>query len=164
HDLNDDHAVMSLGGGVDAVDGFCGDADGCVETETDIGAADIVINRFWHADYLGPALVQAERDRLSIVAADGHQRVHGGLLQVFQAALDAALFLRGICARRAQNGAAAGKNARDFVQIQCTNLVVEHAAPAFKEAYEFVVVVKNPLTDDGANNGIQSRAIASSCQ
>src|SRR5206468_644079 len=59
HDLNHHHAVVRLGRGMHAINGFGCNADRSVKTEAEISSAQVVVNGLRHADDLYSALVQA---------------------------------------------------------------------------------------------------------
>ena len=81
HDLADDHAVVRLGGGVQAVDRVGGDLHGGLEAERVVGAGEVVVDRLRHADdvdaVVGQPLGHAER----VLAADRDQPVEAVLLE-----------------------------------------------------------------------------------
>ena len=59
HDFDDDDAVVRVGGGVDAIDGFGGDHDCGVEAEGRVGAADVVVDGLGDA-HAGNAVLAEE--------------------------------------------------------------------------------------------------------
>ncbi len=81
HDLDDEDALVRLGGAVQAVDGLGGDGHGRVETERRLRVRQIVVDRLGHADD-GLALVaEAGRDAEGAVAADRDERVGAHLFE-----------------------------------------------------------------------------------
>ena len=75
HHFDDDDAIVRVGGGVDAVDGFGGNHDGRVEAEGLVGAVDVVVDGLGNAHAGDAVLAQKERHRLRVVAAERDQRV-----------------------------------------------------------------------------------------
>ena len=104
--------------------------------------------------------VELLRHRQCIVAADGNQCVDLVLLNRGGASLNAVRTLRRVGARRTKNGSAARQNAAHRIQVQRHALVLDQAAPALQETHEFIVVVKHALAHNGADDRVQSRAIA----
>ena len=164
HDFNDDHAVVRVGGGVDAVDGLGGDHDRGVEAEGLVGAADVVVDGLGNADGLDAVLAQEERDRLRVVAAEGDERVDLVGLENLLHLLDAAGNLLHVGARGVQDGAALELNAVGVFESERNEVVVEHAAPAVQKADELVAVVVDSLSHRRINDRIQSGAIAAAGQ
>ena len=60
----------------------------------------------------------------------------------------------------AQNRPASRQDPAHRIQIEWHAQVVDQTAPALHEAYKFVVVVKHAFAHHGADDRIQSRAIA----
>ncbi len=75
HHLDDHHAVVRLGGRVQAVDRVGDDLHGRLEAERHVGAAEVVVDRLRHADDRHAVAVQAQRDAERVLAADRDQRV-----------------------------------------------------------------------------------------
>ena len=75
HDLDDEHAVVGLGGGVQAVDRVGGDLHRGLEAEREVGRRQVVVDRLRHADDGDAVLVQLARDAERVLAADRDQRV-----------------------------------------------------------------------------------------
>ena len=108
HHFDNDHAIMRFGRRVYAVNGLGRDHHGGIETEADVGSAEVVIDGFWAAYDFVSALEQLHRNAHGIVAANCDQRVQLVGREVFQALLDSALALDGVCARGTKDGSAAG--------------------------------------------------------
>ena len=164
HHLADDDAVVRFGGGVQAVDGLGRDADCGVEAEAGVGAAQIVVDGLRNADNLHALFDQRIRHALRVVAADGDERVEIVGLDGGEALVDAAFHLARIGARGAQDGAAEVQDAGDRIGVQRPGLVLHHAAPAFEEADELILIVENSFAYHGADHRIQSRAVTAACQ
>src|SRR5690606_11454684 len=76
HHLHDEHAVVTLGGGVQAVDRVGRDLHGRVEAERDVGALDVVVDRLRHTDHVQAVLVvEHARHGQRTVATDHDQSV-----------------------------------------------------------------------------------------
>ena len=92
HHLDDQHPVVALGRGVQAVDRLHRDVDRGVEAEGVVGGAEVVVDRLRHADDVDPApRASAGRDPERVLAADRDQPVDPGLAEVGGDPLDAAL-------------------------------------------------------------------------
>ena len=75
HDLDDQRAVVRLGGRVQPVDRLGRDVHRGVEAEGVVGGAEVVVDRLRHADDLHAVVVQLRRDAEGVLAADRDQRV-----------------------------------------------------------------------------------------
>ena len=58
HDFHHHDAIVGFGGGVHAVDGFGGDVDGCVKSESVVGSGQVVVDRLWDANHLDSLFIQ----------------------------------------------------------------------------------------------------------
>src|SRR5262249_23714168 len=134
HDFDHDNPVVSFGRGMDAVNGFRRDVDRRVETEGEIGAREVIVDRLGNADHLDAKLKELLRDRESVVAANGDEGITAMLLQSIDATLQAIGTLSGVRAGRTQDGAAARENAADGFEVDGHALVLQQATPAFEEA------------------------------
>src|SRR5215469_1092969 len=161
HDFNHHDPVVGFRGGVHTVDSFSRNADGGIETKTEISAAEVVIDGLGYTDDLYAALVQLHGNRLSIIAANRNQHLNPIVLQVFDTAFNATLTFCGVGARTAEDSAAARQDTGDRLQIKWHGHIFEHAAPAFQKANEFILVMKDALAHHRPDDRIQSRAIAS---
>ena len=75
HHLDDQHAVVRLGGRVQAVDRLGGDVDRGVEAEREVGAGQVVVDRLGHADDVDAEVGELGRHAERVLAADRDQRV-----------------------------------------------------------------------------------------
>src|SRR5258708_38716651 len=132
---------------VNAVNCLSSDVDGSIEAETEIRATQIVVDGLGHANYFYAVLEELLRDGLRVIAAQDNQRFDAIGLQVLYAGLKSAIFLQGIGSRRAQDCPASLQDSGHGLKVEFADHVVHHAAPAFQEACELVVVMK----DDFAN-------------
>ena len=160
HDFDDLDAGVGFAGGVEAVDGFGGDGDGGVEAEAGVGAGEVVVDGLGDADAVYSALGEFDGDGLGVVAAHGDEGVEFVSGNDFEAALEAAFDFFDVGAGGAKDGAAAVQDAGGGLEIKRQGAVVDHAAPAFEEADEFVTVVEDAFAHDGANDGVESRTIS----
>ena len=164
HHLDDDHAVVRVGGGVDAVDGLGGDHDRGIEAEGLVGAADVVVDGLGNAHAVHAVLAQELRHRLRVVAAQGDEGIDLVGLENLLHFVNAAGNLFDVGARGVQDGAALQLDAVGVFQGERNKVVVEHAAPAVEKADELVSVVVDALFYSGINDRIQSGAIAAAGQ
>ena len=158
HRLDDEDAAVRLRGRVAAIDGFGGHVHRGVEAERVVGAVQVVVDRLRHADdgkleLGGEPRGHAER----ILAADRHERVE--LLERLAHAVDAAVELVGVRARRADDRPALVQDPRDLVPAERLQVRVDHPAPAVQHANRLVPVLPQAAAD-GADDRIQARAIA----
>ena len=164
HHLDHHHAVVRIGGGMDAVDSLGGNHYGGVEAEGLVGAVDVVVNGLGHA-YAGYAvLAQVEVHRLRVVAAQRNQRIDLVGLQNLLHLFDAAGNLLHVGARRVQDGAALQLDAVNILQSEGNELVVQHTAPAVEKADELIAIVVDALPHGRINHRIQSGAVAAAGQ
>ena len=75
-------------------------------------------------------------------------------------ALDAAVDLDRVRAARAQDRPAAGQDAADLGDAQLRGEALERALPAVAEADELVAVLRHALADDGADDSVETGAVA----
>ena len=160
HDFDDDHAIVRLGRRVHAIDGFGGNTHGRVEAEGEIGAGQIVVDRFRNAHYFYSVVKKFLRYRKRVVAANGDQRIASMFLEVFRAALQAVRTFGGVGARGAQDSAATRQNARHRRQVELHGFVFQQPAPALHESHKLVFIVKGALAHDRPNDRIESRTVA----
>ena len=112
HHLDDQHAVVAVGGGVQAVDRLHRDVDGGVEAEGVVGGAEVVVDRLRHADDPHAVLVvQPGGDAERVLAADRDQAVDPFARDVLDDPLGAAVLLERIGPRGAEDRAAARQDA-----------------------------------------------------
>ena len=113
HHLDDDHAVVRLGGRVQAVDRVGGDLHGGLEAEREVGAGEVVVDRLRDADDVDarprPA---AGRRRACPRRRSGSARRAAARASDGADALEPALLLVRVRARRAEDRAAAVQDAR----------------------------------------------------
>jgi hypothetical protein len=118
HDLDDERAVVRLGGGVQPVDGVDGDLHRGVEAEGVVGGAEVVVDRLRDADDVQAGRGQLGRDAEGVLAADRDQRVDAGLLEVAADLLDAVLDLHDVGPAAAEDGAAAREDAPGLLHAE----------------------------------------------
>ena len=160
HHLDDEHAMVRLGGGVQAVDGLGGDRHGCVEAEGVVGGVEIVVDRLGYADDGQAVLGEFRGHAKGVLAADGNERIDTEVGEIALDALDATLDLDGVRARGAQDGAAARQDAAHRGDVERHGDALERALPSVAESDEFVAVLLGALADDGADDGIETGAVA----
>ncbi len=160
HDLDDQRAVVRLGGGVQPVDRLHRDVDRGVEAERVVGRVEVVVDRLGHADDVDAEVAELGRDTQGVLAADGDERVHALLGQVRLDPLDAAFDLERVRPGRAENGAAAGQDAADLGDAERLRQAFERAFPAVPEADELVTVDGDALADHRPDHRVQTGAVA----
>ena len=75
HHFDKHHPFVALTGGVKPVYGFGGDVERGVESKSQVGADEVVVDRFWNPDHGHPHAEQFVADALRAFAADYDQRV-----------------------------------------------------------------------------------------
>jgi hypothetical protein len=160
HDLDDDDAVVRLGGGVQAVDGVRGDLHRGVEAEGHVGAGQVVVDRLRHADHLHAVGREPARDAERVLAADRHERVDAEALHRRphrRRAVGAALVR--VRARGAEDRAAAVQDARRRQRGELHRRALQHAGPSVAEAEQLVPAL-DPRAHDAADDRVEPRAVA----
>ena len=166
HHLDDQRAVVALGRGVQPVDGLHRDIHRGVEAERVVGRAEVVVDGLGHADHADALVVEPGRHAEGVLAADHHQCVHA---QAGQVVLDPVnpgppaaglLGAQRIGPRRAEDGAAAGQDPADRLDVQRDGVPLQRPAPAVPEPDELESVLRYPLADHGADHRVQAGAVS----
>ena len=160
HDLADDHAVVRLGGRVQAVDRLGRDLHRGLKAEREVRRVEVVVDRLGHADGRKAGLEELARHAERVVAADRDQHVDAALLQRREHPLLAVLGLVDVRARGAEDRAALVQDAARVLARQLDGVVVEHALPALAKAVQLVAVGVDPLANDSADDGVESGAVS----
>ena len=159
---HDHHAVVRLGGGVQAVDRLGGDRHRRVEAEREVGAAEVVVDR------LRARRPRARRAR----RAAGRPRpacprrrwrpARRGRAGAPSTALDAALDVERVRPRGAAGSCRRGAGCPSTsARLERPDLALDHAPPAVQHADHLVAVVER-TPRDRADHGVQPRAVAAS--
>src|SRR5215469_8168175 len=164
HDFHHHHAVVRFGRGVHAIDGAGGHVDCGVEAEGVVGSGKIVVDSLGNSDHFYLYLKELLGDRERVITADGDEGVDLVLLKSLDAQVEAVAVFGRVGARGAQNGATAGKNAADAREVEGHEFVLHQSPPAFEKSHKLVLVVKVSLAHHGADDRVQSWAIASASQ
>ena len=173
HDLHDHHALVALGRGMDLVDRFSGRLDCGVESERELGPADVVIDRLGNAYHRNPLLAeQPLRDAERAVAADRDEGVDAFFVErgnqlvgpiVLAGRAVGALSLpaeRVAAVGRAEDGAAQVGNAADGVRVERHDAVlVQQPVVAAPDADAFPAAVERG-EHGPADHGVQPRGVA----
>ena len=160
HHLDHDHAVVRLGGGVQAVDRVGGDLHGGLEAEREVGAGEVVVDRLRDADHVDAVVDQPAGDAERVLAADRDQRVDALLGERGLELLEPALLLVRVRPRGAEDRAAAVQDPARVLVGQLDRVAGQHAGPAVAEAEELVAVHLDPLAHDRADDRVESGAVA----
>jgi hypothetical protein len=75
HDLEDDHAVVRLGGRVEPVDRVGADLHRGVEPEREVGRVEVVVDRLRDPDDAEPVLGELARDPEGVLPTDRDERI-----------------------------------------------------------------------------------------
>src|SRR6185369_3533311 len=149
HDFDHHHPIVGLSCGVDPVDGLGGNINRSIETKSEVGAGQVVVDGLGDAHHINAFFVQPLGYRKRVVAADGDQGLDLMLLQGSDAFFQSISFLAGVGARSAENGAAAGKDSAHTGKIQRHRFVLHQTAPAFEKAHKFVFLVEATFAHHG---------------
>jgi hypothetical protein len=160
HHLDDQRAVVRLGGGVQAVDRLAGDVDRGVEAEGEVGAGQVVVDRLRYADDIDAEVGQPGRHAERVLAADRDQRVDRALGQVVLDPLDAALDRERVRAARAEDGPAAREDPPHLGDAELHGHTLEGTLPAVAEADELEPVDGDALAHHRADHRVQPRTVA----
>jgi hypothetical protein len=125
HHLDDQRAVVRLGGGVQPVDGVHGDLHGGVEAERVVGGAQVVVDGLRHADDVEAGRGQLGGDAQGVLAADGDEGVDTELVEVAAHRLDAVLDLHDVRTAAAEDGAAAREDAAGLGDAERHRVLLE---------------------------------------
>ena len=161
HHLDDHHAIVRLGRGVESIDRIGGDLDSGVEPERDLGALDVVVDRLRHADDRQSALgVQLAGEAQRPVATDDDQRpdAHVGQRRLHL------VHTVGQVVRTATAGtehrAAAGQQAAHRFDGEWHRPPIHDTVPGVEEPDDLVTENPLPFAHDGAEYGVETRAVA----
>ena len=162
HHLDDDDPIVRVGRGVQAVDRVDGDLHRGPESEGDVGAREVVVDRLRDADHReGVVLVELVGDPEGVLAADRHEGVDPEILCRGKHLLRAAVTAVRIGAAAAEHRSAQGQNAADPVLIQRNHVPLEQPPPAVADPDVFMVVSSDAGTDHAPDHGVEAGAVAS---
>src|SRR6266852_3390862 len=81
HHCDHHHAMMAFSGGVGAINRVGGDVERGVESKSEFRGHQIVVDRFWNADYLYAELREFMRNCERAIATDNHEAFDAKFLQ-----------------------------------------------------------------------------------
>src|SRR3954469_1809713 len=160
HDLDDEHPLVGLGGGLEPVEGLRRDPYRGVEPEGDVRDRDVVVDGLGHT-HDGQTGVRHQPGGLErALTADGDDRVEPELLDMPPGPLHAVPQMRGLDPGGAEDRAAAGQDAAHRVEIELEVVALQEALPAVPETDDLVAVVGDGTVHDGPDDGVQAGAVA----
>ena len=106
--------------------------------------------------------VESRRDAQRVLAADCDEGAEARAGEVSET-VDAAVLPERIGARRAEDGAAAGQDARDLLRAEILELALDEAAPPLADA-DHLVALRPRAPRDRADDCVQARTIAAACE
>ena len=173
---------MRLGRGVNPVDGLATDPDGGVEAERTVRGHEVVVDGLGHPDdpELVPKLAGAQHqpmtDVLGPVATDDNEPLDTASSSVREDPLghvpcerhtvDRALEFEGVVAvRGAEDRPSAREDPRDVDRSKRLEAVSDETPKAVPDADELdVAPLELARTDDRTNHGVETGAVAASCE
>ena len=163
HHFDHHDSIVTLSCCVETVDCVGGNLHGRVEAECHVRADDVVVDRLRHANDWDVVLaVQTTGNRQAPVAADHDEpieaKVAHGLLDAFHAVLG----VERAPAPGTKHRSAAREHAAHEFDRQRDRSSIEHAVPRVEETNQLVTIVTLALAHDGADDRVQSGAVASS--
>ncbi len=163
HHLDDHHAVVRLRGRVQAVYGLHDGVDSRVEAEGEVRAVEVVVNRLRYADEVESVLVpHVARGAQGSFAAADDERVHSYALPSLKYAPRKVVAVVRVCARGAEDRAAAREYARDGEAVERPPVVFDEPAPAVLYAEDFRALLQHRAAHDGAYDRVEAGAVAAS--
>lgn len=160
HHLDDHDALVGLGGGLQPVYGLGGDADRGVEAEGAVGGRDVVVDGLRYADDGHPGVREHPGGREGALAADRDQRVHAVTAAQLGAVLGGLAQPVALQPGGAEDGAAAGEDAADRVEVEGAEVAVEEALEPVLESDDLVTVTHHGTVHDRADHCVQAWAVA----
>ncbi len=160
HHLDDQGALVALGGGVETVDCLHRDVDGGVEPEGVVGGAEVVVDRLRDADQLNAPLQERGGDAERVLTPDRDQSVHPGGREVLEDPLSAPVLLQRVRSRGAEDGAPAREDPADLRDAERPAVPLQRPPPSVPVADELVPVLPHPLANDRADHRVQPRTVA----
>ena len=164
HHLDDHNAVVGLAGRAQAVDGVGGGLHGGVEAKGELGDSEVVVDGLGDADDGGAFGGEPAGDGKRVVATDGDEGVDALAFKRGNHSARAAFGGVGVGARGAEDGAAEGKDVVAVRGAEGHEVAFHDARPAVAEADDFVAVLALAFGDNGSDDRVQSRAVASAGQ
>ena len=173
HDLDAHHPAVAAGSRMDAVNNIGCDIDGCMETEGDIGAINIVVDRLGKANDVEPFLAEQVCGFVGTVTAQAEQAIElSFLISLFHCGDFVHLviphnpheFERG--ALGAQDCTAHGQNAGKFRLLHFAIVPMNQAVIAIHDPYNLHFVAHPVIERFGhtADCGVEAGAVPARCQ
>jgi hypothetical protein len=154
HHLADQDPVVALRRRVEAVDGLARDAEGGVEPEGDVGAAEVVVDRLRDAQDRGTVAVELVGGAERVLAADRDQAVDLEVGERLPGAFRALLVLVDVGPGGSEDRPAAVQDPPRRVDREVFVVGLEDPAPAVVEADDLVLVNIDALADDRADDRV----------
>src|SRR5581483_7103601 len=160
HDLHDQHPLVRLGGGLQPVQGLRRHGHRGVEAEGDVRDGDVVVDGLGHAHDRQPVVRQQPGRLQRALAADRDDRVEAEFRDMALGPLHAVPQMFRAHPGGAEDGAAAGQDAADGVEVELEIVALQEALPAVPETDDLVAVVGDGTVHDGPDDGVQAGAVA----
>ena len=122
HNFHDQGAVMTFGGGVQAINGFGGDIDCCVKTERVVGSLKVVVDGLGNAHHFDTGCFEQMCAAEGALTTDNDENIH---LIVGQNLHDGRQVLRYGCrgySRASQNCSAARQDATHLIYAEFNDI------------------------------------------
>ena len=168
---------MALRGRVQSIERVGCGGNGGEESEGDLGADEIIVDRLRDADHVdarfrngcraGHGAVATDHDeRVEQLAADGGEACVGDVFpDRFAGRCASGAVARWICAVvRAENRAASGEDAADIAQRERAHSVLDESLEAVLDSDNLDSVLEDRGLRHGADDRVEAGAVAAACQ
>lgn len=172
HELDDHDTVMRGGGGVHSIERFGRDMYRGLEPEGDVGAVEVVIDCFGHADAVDALLGEWLGNGHGSIATDDDECLDFSDLQVSDADIGEVpedrvpVFIgsHGVSLRVGlvvgpEDGAAHGEDVGHLIEVEAFDSVLDEAEESVFDTEDLDPVVDG-VFDDRADDGVEPRAVA----
>ncbi|CAB4617213.1 unannotated protein [freshwater metagenome] len=150
---------MTFGRGVQAINGFGGNVDGCVKTERVIGSLKVVVNGLRNAHHIDPGCLKKVCSAEGALATDNDQNIDLVIGQNFHDGLQVLSHgCRGYSGA-SQNGSAARQDATHLIYAEFNNIARNRTHPAITDTQNRVSI-DGGLANYGAKDSVEAGTIS----
>ena len=164
HDLDNEHAVVTLRCRMQSIDSFSCNRHGCVKTERVVGGSQIVVDGLRYAHDRKADLCEFGRHAQSVLTPDDNKTFDTQATYcVENPPLTVVISIR-IGSAGPQDRASPREDATNSGHIEWHRVPFHGSSPAVTKSNELVTVDLDTLAYDGADHGVQTRAVAAASQ